>query len=65
MPQEQFASLVVSPMRPECWETIPAVTHVDGTARPQIVEEATNSNFYRLLEVFEDETGLPVLLNTS
>lgn len=57
--------LVVSPMRPECSETIPAVTHVDGTARPQIVEEATNPRFYRLLEAFEDETGLPVLLNTS
>lgn len=44
---------------------IPAVTHVDGTTRPQIVKQETNPRFHRLLEAFEARTGTPVILNTS
>jgi carbamoyltransferase len=44
---------------------IPAVTHVDGSARLQTVREATNPLFYRLLRAFEARTGCPVLVNTS
>ncbi|PIQ89379.1 MAG: carbamoyltransferase [Candidatus Omnitrophica bacterium CG11_big_fil_rev_8_21_14_0_20_42_13] len=44
---------------------IPEVVHVDGTARPQIVEEITNPRYYRLLRRFCDKTGIPVLINTS
>ena len=44
---------------------IPAVTHVDGTARPQTVREETNPKYHWLLRKFEEETGIPVLLNTS
>lgn len=44
---------------------IPAVTHVDGTARPQIVRESVNPKFYELLDKFGEITGHPVLLNTS
>ncbi|MDZ7752438.1 MAG: carbamoyltransferase [Gammaproteobacteria bacterium] len=45
--------------------TIPAVTHVDFSARVQTVHEHTNPRFYRLLEAFEARTGCPVLVNTS
>jgi carbamoyltransferase len=45
--------------------SIPAVTHVDGSARIQTVEAATHPRFHRLLEAFERQTGCGVLLNTS
>lgn len=44
---------------------IPAVTHVDGTARVQTVDRESNPRFRKLLEAFERKTGVPVLLNTS
>ncbi len=44
---------------------IPAVTHVDYSARIQTVHADTNPRFYRLLEAFEARTGCPVLVNTS
>lgn len=44
---------------------IPAVTHVDGTARLQTVDRETNPRFRKLLEAFGRQTGVPVLLNTS
>lgn len=44
---------------------IPAVTHVDGTARLQTVHQETNPRFHRLLKEFEKLSGVPVLLNTS
>ena len=44
---------------------IPAVTHVDYTARIQTVDEERHGRFYRLMEAFERRTGCPVLINTS
>ena len=44
---------------------IPAVTHVDYSARVQTVHRETNPRFYHLLEKFESRTGCPVLVNTS
>ena len=44
---------------------IPAVTHVDYSARLQTVDERRNPRFYRLLEAFDRLTGCPVLVNTS
>ena len=44
---------------------IPAVTHVDYTARVQTVHENTNKKFYSLIKQFKDLTGCPILLNTS
>jgi carbamoyltransferase len=52
-------------VKPEWRERIPAVVHIDGTARPQIVREATNPLFAGILRRFRDATGLPVLVNTS
>jgi carbamoyltransferase len=45
--------------------TIPAVTHVDQSARVQTVDSARNPRFHRLLAEFERLTGCPVLVNTS
>src|SRR5204863_89432 len=44
---------------------IPAVTHVDYSARIQTVHHETNPRFYALLEQFRKSTGCPVLVNTS
>jgi carbamoyltransferase len=45
--------------------TIPAVTHVDYSARVQTVHRDTNPRFHQLLSKFRDMTGCPVLVNTS
>ena len=57
--------LAVCDVRPEARRLIPAVTHVDGTARVQIVRRETNERFFHLLEAFDRITGVPILLNTS
>ncbi len=44
---------------------IPAVTHVDYSARIQTVHQQTNPRYYALLSAFERKTGCPVLVNTS
>jgi len=57
--------LLAKRVRPEWRDKIPAVVHVDGTARVQTVQAETNEVLYRLLREFEHITGVPVLLNTS
>jgi carbamoyltransferase len=44
---------------------IPAVVHVDGTARPQTVSRHLNPRYWQLISEFEKLTGVPLLLNTS
>jgi carbamoyltransferase len=44
---------------------IPAVTHVDYSARIQTVHKETNPRFHQLLKLFDERTGCPVLVNTS
>ena len=44
---------------------IPAVTHVDYSARIQTVHRETNPRFHRLLSLFHERTGCPVVVNTS
>jgi carbamoyltransferase len=44
---------------------IPAVTHVDYSARIQTVHEDTNPRFYKLINAFKQQTGCPVIVNTS
>jgi carbamoyltransferase len=50
---------------PEWRARIPAVVHVDHSARPQIIDRADNPLYYDILSAFERETGLSVLVNTS
>ena len=57
--------LQVYPIRESRRETIPAVTHVDGSGRLQTVSARTNPIYYRLIKEFEKITGVPVILNTS
>jgi carbamoyltransferase len=52
-------------IKPGQRERIPAVTHGDGTGRLQTVERDVNELYWKLIRRFEDETGVPVLLNTS
>ncbi len=64
LPSSPFMLFTV-PVHDEKRGVIPAVTHVDGTARVQTVSRNTNPRFAALLEAFRKLTGVPVLLNTS
>jgi len=57
--------LYVAPVRESQRGTLPAITHVDGTARLQTVFRDQNPRYYRLIERFGQATGVPVVLNTS
>ena len=57
--------LCVTQVKPEYRGQMPAITHVDGSARVQVVSQTGNSRFWRLLNKFGAAGGLPVLLNTS
>lgn len=68
--QEHFQLDHASPFMLETCQVIstidlPAITHVDGSARVQTVNEQTNKRFAALLQAFYDRTGCPILLNTS
>jgi carbamoyltransferase len=52
-------------IKPKQRETIPAVTHGDGTGRLQTVEREVNPRYWKLIQKFGQLTGVPVLLNTS
>lgn len=57
--------LLVAQVMPDKKGKIPAVIHIDGSARIQTVNQKQNPLFYDLLKEFEKLTGCPVLLNTS
>jgi carbamoyltransferase len=70
--QEYFAvdrpspyMLLVPDVRPEKRGVIPAVTHVDSTARLQTLTRDRNSHFYDLVEAFHVASGVLIVLNTS
>ena len=46
-------------------KSIPATVHIDGTCRVQTVKKDINLKFYNLIKNFYEESGVPVLLNTS
>lgn len=46
-------------------DKVPSVIHVDGTCRIQTVTEEQNEHFYNLISTFYDQTGIPLLFNTS
>jgi len=51
--------------RADLIEKCPAICHVDGTARPQLIREEDNRAYYRLLKEYQALTGLPCIVNTS
>ena len=55
----------VFPVRPEWRSKLAAVTHVDGSARLQVLERDMAPRLYALLEAYERRSGIPILLNTS
>lgn len=57
--------LMVCDVRPEQRSRVPAITHVDGTARVQTVRRDQNPRYYDLLDAFGRRTGIPMLVNTS
>ena len=57
--------LKVSKVKTEKVNLIPAITHIDGTARVQTVTKDSNLKYYKLLEKFEQHSKVPILLNTS
>lgn len=58
--------MLLSPrIRPERVADIPAVNHVDGSARVQTVTRETNPRFYDVIKAFEERTGVAVIINTS
>ena len=64
--EETFAHMLfVVPVRPQFRDKLPAITHVDGTARVQTVTPATNPRFHEMLTAFGALSGVPMLLNTS
>ena len=46
-------------------DDVPAIVHVDGTGRVQTLTRANNGRFYELVRKFHEQTGVPILLNTS
>jgi carbamoyltransferase len=69
---EWFSSGVPSPFMlrvydtlPEKRDAVPAITHVDGTARVQTVNRQQNARYCDLIEAFHASTGVPMVLNTS
>ncbi len=56
---------ITTDVREQYKEAIQAVVHVDGTARPQIIERRTNALYYDILQEFKALTGIPCLVNTS
>ncbi len=57
--------LMVFKVRPEQRHNIPAIKHVDHTGRIQSVSKAVNPKFWKLIDSFRQQTGIPLLLNTS
>jgi carbamoyltransferase len=57
--------LFVYDVKPDKADKIPAVRHVDGTARIQTINRAQHPRYYDLVKAFQKRTGVPVLINTS
>jgi carbamoyltransferase len=57
--------LRVVPVHPARAERVPAITHVDGSARVQTVRRADNPGYWQLIRAFDDLTSVPMVLNTS
>ena len=62
IPRSPYMQFVAICKRPE---EFPAIIHVDGTSRVQTVNERDNPGYYKLLKSWYEETGCPMLLNTS
>ncbi len=57
--------LMVVPVKEDQRPLMPAITHIDGTARIHVVEKSANPAYHGLLEALGEKTGHPIVLNTS
>jgi len=57
--------ITIYKVREDKRKDIPATTHVDQSGRPQEVLKQTNPRYHKLISAFQQETGVPVVLNTS
>ena len=57
--------LAIAKVREQYEKKLPAITHLDRTARIQLVSRETNELYYSLIKQFCDLTDIPILLNTS
>lgn len=57
--------LLVPRVRDERRDLVPAITHVDGTARVQTVDAEVNPRYHEVISAFHELTGVPLVLNTS
>lgn len=57
--------LYVVPVKKEWRKIVPAITHADNTARPQLIFKEENPLYHKLVTAFHKKTGVPLLLNTS
>lgn len=57
--------IMTFPVREEKRHLIPAVVHVDGTTRPQMVRRSVNPLYYDMIKLFGEKTGVPIVMNTS
>lgn len=64
-PVESPFMLRVCKIKAELRDKVPAIVHVDGTGRVQTVTQEANGRFYELIKRFHEQTGVPILLNTS
>ena len=65
MDDTPFMMYAVNAASEEKAEQIPSIMHVDKTCRIQTVTEEQNANYYNLIKVFYERTGVPILFNTS
>lgn len=65
LPKPTDFMLMVYPVRRAWRSRVPAITHVDGTARVQTVQRAHNPRYYDLIKAFGKLSGVPMLVNTS
>ncbi len=63
-PSLRFMSFAL-PVRAEKRQQVPAVVHADGTGRLQVVDREVNPRFHALVSSFRDQTGVPLVVNTS
>ena len=57
--------LMVYPIRKEWRRRLPSITHINGSGRLQAVSCSSNLKFYKLIKIFGQISGVPVLINTS
>ncbi len=57
--------LLVADVHPDKRDIVPAITHVDGSARIQTIREDQNPQYYNLIKKFKEKTGCSVIINTS